>query len=152
MEERTVETLEQDLKTEHDLYLRALADFDNYRRRVDRERSRFGREALRNFLPGLLDVMDDLERFLTFVGDKTSPFNDGIRAVHHKLGSLLEKEGVRPFESVGTPFDASLHEAVATAEAAEHEQGSVVQEIRRGYKWNDDLLRPARVVVAAEKV
>src|SRR5262245_60156525 len=100
MRERTIETLEQDLKTEHDLYLRALADFDNYRRRMDRERHRFGKEALRDFLLGLLDVMDDLERFLDFVGDETSPFIDGIRAVHQKLLSLLGKEDVYPFESI----------------------------------------------------
>src|SRR5262245_51209717 len=110
MAERTIETLEQNLKTEHDLYLRALADFDNYRRRVDRERSRLGTEALRDFLVRLLDVMDDLERVLNFGGNEKSPLIDGTRAVHQKLLNLLEKEGVRPFESVGTAFDPSLHE------------------------------------------
>src|SRR5262245_2757584 len=104
MQERTIETLEQDLKAEHELYLRALADFDNYRRRVDRESRRVGKEALRSFLLGVLDVMDDLERSLNFVGDETSPFNDGIRAVHQKLFGLLEKEGVHSFGSAGTPF------------------------------------------------
>ena len=61
--ERTVESLEQDLKSEHDLYLRALADFENYRRRVERDRDHAGREALRRFLLPLLDIVDDLERF-----------------------------------------------------------------------------------------
>jgi molecular chaperone GrpE len=148
MEERTIETLEQDLKAEHDLYLRALADFDNYRRRVERERSRFGREALQALLPELLDVVDDLDRFLKVANEENAPFTDGVRAVRHKLLGLLEKEGVRPFDSVGTPFDPSLHEVVATAKD-EDEAGQVVQELRRGYKWKDDLLRPARVVVAA---
>ncbi|HYR43805.1 MAG TPA: nucleotide exchange factor GrpE, partial [Terriglobia bacterium] len=64
--ERTVEILEQELKTEHDLYLRALADFENYRRRTDRERAQFGKEALRRFILPLLDVIDDLERLLNF--------------------------------------------------------------------------------------
>ena len=73
MAEKTIETLEQDLKSEHDLHLRALADFDNYRRRIDRERTKFGREALRDFMTGLLDVVDDLERFLDFVEGETSP-------------------------------------------------------------------------------
>ena len=147
--ERTVENLEQELKTEHDLYLRSLADFENYRRRIDRERSHFGKEALRDFLLSLLDAIDDLERLLNFVADESTPFIDGIRAVHRKLMNLLEREGVRPFESVGKPFDPSIHEAVSTAAAGENTLGNVVQEVRRGYRWKDDLLRPARVVVAA---
>src|SRR5262245_3282735 len=147
MAEKTIETLEQDLKTEHGLYLRALADFDNYRRRIDRERNKFGTEALRDFMSELLDVVDDLERFLNFV-EETSPFIDGVRFVHQKLLSLLEKEGVRPFESVGKPFDPSLHEVVTTVPAEDTTEGTIVQEARRGYKFRDDILRPARVVVA----
>jgi len=149
MAEKTIETLEQDLKAEHDLHLRALADFDNYRRRIDRERTKFGREALRDFMTGLLDVVDDLERFLDFVEGETSPFIDVVRVAHRKLLTLLEKEGVYPFESLGQPFDPSLHEVEATAPGAEKKLGSVVKEVRRGYKFKDDLLRPARVVVAA---
>jgi molecular chaperone GrpE len=148
MAEKTIETLEQDLKSEHDMYLRALADFDNYRRRVDRERAQFGTEALRDFVSELLDVVDDLERFLNFVGEETSPFIDGVRFVHQKLLSVLEKEGVRPFESVGKPFDPSLHEVVSTVPAEDTADGTIVQEARRGYKFKDDILRPARVVVA----
>jgi molecular chaperone GrpE len=146
--ERTIENLEQELKSEHDLYLRALADFDNFRRRVDRERDQSGREALRKFILGLLDVIDDLQRFLNFVQNETSPFVDGIRLVHQKLLKLLESEGVRPFESVGKPFDPTIHEAVATQPAGERTPGIVVEEVRPGYKWNDELLRTARVVVA----
>jgi molecular chaperone GrpE len=147
--ERTLENLEQELKTEHDLYLRSLADFENYRRRIDRERSHFGKEALRDFLLSLLDAIDDLERLLNFVADEKTPFIDGIHAVHRKLMNLLEREGVRSFESVGKPFDPSIHEAVGTAVGGESALGNVVQEVRRGYRWKDDLLRPARVVVAA---
>ena len=117
MAEKTVEALEQDLKSEHHLYLRALADFDNYRRRIERERAQFGTESLRSFMPGLLDIVDDLERFLGSVEDEKSPLVDGIRVVYQKLQSLLEKEGVRPFESLGKPFDPSLHEVAATAPA-----------------------------------
>jgi molecular chaperone GrpE len=146
--ERTVENLEQELKSEHDLYLRALADFDNYRRRIDRERAHLGKEALRKFSLPLLDVIDDQERFLNLVETETSPFIDGIRAVHEKFLRVLEAEGIRPFQSVGKPFDPSQHEAVGTAPAGEHPQGTVVEEVRRGYRWDDDLLRSARVVVA----
>jgi molecular chaperone GrpE len=147
--ERTIENLEQELKTEHDLYLRALADFENYRRRTDRERARFGREALRRFMLPLLDVIDDLERLLNFAETQGSPLTDQIRDIHQKLLKLLDIEGIRPFQSVGNPFDPALHEAVATQPAAEQTEGTVLQEVRRGYFWDDELLRSARVVVAA---
>src|SRR5262245_31002980 len=146
--ERTIENLEQELKSEHNLYLRALADFDNYRRRVDRERAKFGNEALRKFVVPLLDVVDDLERSLNFVETETSPFVNGMRSVHHKLMSVLEAESVRPFDSFGKPFDPSIHEAVGTTPAVDHAPGTIVQVVRRGYLWDDDLLRSARVVVA----
>jgi molecular chaperone GrpE len=149
MAEKTIETLEQDLKAEHDLHLRALADFDNYRRRIDRERARFGTEALRDFLIGLLDIVDDLERFLGSVEDEKSPFIDGIRVSHQKMMDLLGKEGVRPFESLGKAFDPAFHEVEATAPVEKKTPGTIVQETRRGYTFKDDLLRPARVVVAA---
>jgi len=144
----TIENLEQELKTEHDLYLRALADFDNYRRRTDRERAHFGREALRRFILPLLDVIDDLDRLLNFAETEQSPFLDRIREVHRSLLKLLEVEGIHPFQSIGKPFDPALHEAVATQPAGEHTQGIVVQEVRRGYRWDDEVLRTARVVVA----
>ena len=145
--ERTVENLEQELKSEHDLYLRALADFENYRRRTDRERAQFGREALRRFVVPLLEVIDDLERLLKSAETNPSPFTGPLRDVHRKLLTLLGVERIRPFESVGEVFDPSLHEAVATQPAAEGEQGKVVEEIRRGYRWDDEILRTARVVV-----
>jgi molecular chaperone GrpE len=145
--ERTVEALEQELKSEHHLYLRALADFDNFRRRIDRERANLGKEALRNFLVPLLDVIDDLERSLKAAETEKSPLVDGVRAVRDKFLRVLDAEGVRPFQSVGQPFDPSQHEAVGTAPAEGHPQGTVVQEVQPGYRWGDDLLRSARVVV-----
>jgi|SRR5579862_5960952 len=146
--ERTIEDGEQELKTEHDLYLRALADFENYRRRTDRERAQFGREALRRFILPLLDVIDDLERLLNFAGQNASPLTGQIRDIHKKLTKLLHIEGIHPFESAGHTFDPSLHEAVATQPGNEETKGKVVQEVRRGYRWDDEVLRTARVVVA----
>ena len=146
--ERTVENLEQELRSEHNLYLRALADFDNYRRRIDRERDNLSKEALRKFLLPLLDVIDDLERFLNLAQSENSPFVNGVRAVHEKFLRVLEAENVHPLESVGKPFDPSQHEAVGTVPADTHPNGTVVEEVQRGYRWGNDLLRSARVVVA----
>ena len=145
---RTVENLEQELKSEHDLYLRALADFENYRRRIERERSQLGKEALRKFLLPLLDVIDDFERFLKAVESESSPFINGMRVVDSKLMQVLEAEGVLPFQSIGERFDPSLHEAVATALAGEYPPDTIVEEVRRGYRWGNEVLRTARVVVA----
>src|SRR5262245_37555415 len=147
--ERTIESLEQELKTEHDLHLRALADFENYRRRVHREREHIGKETLAEFMRSLLDVVDDLERLLDFVGDETAPVIDAVRAVYRKIMDLLAREVVRPMEAVGKPFDPALHEVVATAPAGDKSLGTVVQEVRRGYTWDGDVLRTAQVVVAA---
>jgi molecular chaperone GrpE len=146
--ERTLENLEQELKSEHNLYLRALADFENYRRRIDREREQLGKEGLRKFLLPLLDVIDDFERFLKAVENESSPFINGMRVVHSKLMQVLEAEDVLPFKSIGERFDPFLHEAIATATADEHPLSTIVEEVRRGYRWRDDVLRTARVVVA----
>jgi molecular chaperone GrpE len=148
MPEKTIEELEEDLKSEHGLHLRALADFDNYRRRIERDRAQFGMEALKSFMIGLLDVMDDLERFLDLAREETSPFIDGIRLVHRKLLALLEMEGAHPFDSVGKPFDPALHEVAGTQPANEQNEGIVIAEARRGYMFRDELLRTARVIVA----
>ena len=146
--ERTIENLEHEVKTEHDLYLRALADFENYRRRTDRERAYFGREALRRFVLPLLDIIDDLERLLNFAATSSSPLAEQIADLHKKLLKLLEVEGIRPFDSVGEPFDPARHEAVGTHPGSADTQGRVVHEVRRGYVWHDEILRTARVVVA----
>ena len=146
--ERTVEALEQELKSEHHLYLRALADFDNFRRRIDRERANLGKEALRNFLVPLLDVIDDLERSLKAAETEKSPLVDGVRAVRDKFLRVLDAEGVRPFQSVGQPFDPAKHEAMAQVESVEHPPNVVMNEIHRGYMFRDRLLRPTLVSVS----
>ncbi|HEX4999711.1 MAG TPA: nucleotide exchange factor GrpE [Terriglobia bacterium] len=145
---KQVESLEEELRIEHDLYLRALADFANYRRRMERAQTEFGILARRELIIPLLDIVDDFERALGAEGAGENSFLEGMRAVHKKLTALLEKEGIHAFESVGEPFDPARHEATASAPAVDQAPGTVVQEIRRGYRQGDDVLRPARVIVA----
>jgi molecular chaperone GrpE len=76
--------------------------------------------------------------------------SEGLQALHRKLLGLLEAQGVTPFESLGETFDPELHEAVGTVETDEYEPGRVADEVQRGYRWNDEVLRPARVRVAKE--
>jgi molecular chaperone GrpE len=140
--------LKEDLRREHDLYLRSAADFDNYRKRVERERVIAARAGKRELVLALLDVMDDFDRALAHAGQEPEPVVEGLQAIYRRLTALLAAEGVTAFESVGQPFDPTLHEAVGSVESEEQESGAVHDELSRGYRWKEELLRPARVRVA----
>ncbi len=139
--------LKEDLRREHDLYLRSAADFDNYRKRVERERVSAAQAGKRGLILALLDVMDDFERALAHAGQEPEPVVEGLQAIYRRLTALLAAEGVTAFESVGQPFDPALHEAVGSVESEEQEPGAVFDELSRGYRWKEELLRPARVRV-----
>lgn len=143
-----VERLKEDVRREHEMYLRALADFDNYRKRVERERAIAARNGTREIILSLLPVLDGFDRALEQIGDKQSPMTEGFQAIHRKLMSLLEAQGVTPFKSVGETFNPELQEAIGSVQSGEHEPGEIVDEVQRGYRWGDEVLRPARVRVA----
>jgi molecular chaperone GrpE len=148
-----LDRLRQEVQREHDLYLRALADFDNYRRRVERERATAARSGTRDIIVSLLEVLDGFDRALRHLPEESSATGEGLRAIHRKLMGLLEAQGVTPVESLGEIFDPELHEAIGTVAADEQgaggqEAGRVVDEAQRGYRWGEELLRPARVRVA----
>jgi molecular chaperone GrpE len=143
-----IRRLQEELINERDRNLRTLADFKNYRRRVERDGSKLAEEGKREIILPLLDIIDDMEKALEWSSDEERPFVQGVRSIHKKFLALLETHGVLPFESVGTPFNHNLHEAVAMAKHKGSEPGIVVDELRRGYFWNNELLRPAQVRVA----
>lgn len=143
-----IQRLQEELINERDRNLRTLADFKNYRRRVEREGNKLAEEGKRAIMLPLLDIIDDMEKALQCAGDAEQPLVKGVRIIHKKLLALLETEGVLPFESAGTPFNHDLHEAVAMAKNEGSEPGTVVDELRRGYLWNNGLLRTAQVRVA----
>jgi molecular chaperone GrpE len=143
-----IERLQESLRIERDRNLRTLADFKNYRRRIERDGNKIAEESKRAMILPLLDIIDDMEKALHLVSNEKQPFAKGIRIIHQKFIALLETHGVLPFESVGTPFNHNLHEAVAMVEREDLEPGTVVDELRRGYLWNNELLRPAQVRVA----
>ena len=142
-----IERLKEVLRLERDLNLRALADFTNYRRRVEREGNKLARDSKKEILLPLLDIIDDLEKALQTPVSTEQPIAKGVRIIHNKLLSLLKNQGIASIESIGTPFDYNLHEAVAMTEKSDKEPGIVVDELRRGYLWKDELLRPAQVRV-----
>jgi molecular chaperone GrpE len=143
-----IERLREDLNAERDRHLRTLADFKNYRRRIERDGNKLAEEGKRGILLALLDTIDDIEKAMQWTHDTEQSVVKGFQMIHKKLLVLLETQGVLPFESAGTLFNHDLHEAVAVAHHQGREAGTIVDELRRGYLWNNALLRPAQVRVA----
>ena len=143
-----VEQLRHELDEERDRRLRLLAEFDNFRRRAARERETASAEGRRAALRPLLAVLDTLERALA-AGSSDRDFYDGVAATHRLFVEVLRQAGAEPIESVGRPFDPTVHEAVATVPAQGRPPGTVVQEASRGWRLGGELLRPAQVVVTA---
>ena len=146
-DEAGLEGLRAELEQEHDRYLRTRADFENYRRRVERDRDVAARQAKRDLLLALVDLADGFDRALIHVAESPDSVAAGLFGMQRRLDSVLEAEGVKSFESVGQTFDPTRHEAVATVRGG-GAPGTVVDEAGRGYLWKDALLRPARVRVA----
>jgi len=147
-ESSEVERLRQELGREHDLYLRALADFDNFRRRTERDRAAAAQREKRAYLLSMLDLLDGFDRAVEHLDEAPESIAEGIRVLHRQLLGMLEAQGVRPFESVGQPFNPEVHEGIGSEQSENFETGTVTHEARRGYRWGEELLRPARVRVA----
>ena len=147
LEEQPIETFHSADRVD-DRYLRLLAEFQNYRRRTERERATTAESAKRGIILSLLEVIDDFERALEYSSGRPSPLAEGMNSIYRKLRGILDAEGVAPFQSVGEMFDPTIHEAVASVPTESYAPGVVAQELRRGYRQGDTLLRPARVVVS----
>ena len=128
--------------------VRLTADFDNFRKRAQREKDEARQFANQGLLEKLLPVLDNFEMALTAVKDADPSVRDGVQMILDQLLGVLKESGVEPVDAMGHPFDPNLHEALSQEETTEVEEGTVVQQVQRGYKLNDRLVRPARVVVA----
>lgn len=150
----TLEALQQELAQarreaaeNRDLYLRALAEKENARKRLERLYEERLAEAKRNLLRKVIAVSDNLERALAYQ-DAREGLREGVQLIYRQMQDLLCSEGVEPIEALGQPFDPSQHEAVAVVEGAEP-PGTIVVEELRGYRHGEQLLRPAHVHVAS---
>jgi molecular chaperone GrpE len=138
----------------YDRLLRTTAEFDNYRKRVERERREWSEAAAADVMRDLLPVLDDFERALSLPIDAAAGaaaidrYRDGIDLIRRQLLDVLRRSGVEPFDAVGRDFDPEWHEAVTTEPANGHRDGEVTAELRRGYRIGRKLLRPAMVKVA----
>ena len=128
--------------------VRLTADFDNFRKRAQREKDEARQFANQGLLEKLLPVLDNFEMALTAVKDADPSVRDGVQMILDQLLGVLKESGVEPVDAMGQPFDPNLHEALSQEETTEVEEGTEVQQVQRGYKLNDRLVRPARVVVA----
>jgi molecular chaperone GrpE len=136
----------------YDLLLRTRADFDNYRKRVERERLEQGESAAAELLHDLLPIVDDLERALATPAEASAGaegYRRGVELIHRQLMELLRQRGVAPIEALGTDFDPHRHQAVAHGPVPGRREGEVIEEYRRGYMLGNRLLRPSMVKVAA---
>lgn len=128
--------------------MRALAEFENYRRRMQREKEELTVYANQKLIKALLPVLDNLDRALATpptAGDEK--LRAGVELTARSFRDLLAKEGVTAIEAVGQPFDPNVHEAVMTEESTEHEDGTVLAELLKGYRLGDRVIRPSMVKV-----
>ena len=133
----------------HDRLLRQAAEFDNYRKRVERERREQADQSVVDLLQELLSVVDDFDRALTVdAGEGGGAYRKGVELIHGKLHDLLRRQGIRPMDVLGTDFDPNVHMAVMHEASPDHREGEVIGELQKGYMLHDRLLRPAMVKVA----
>jgi molecular chaperone GrpE len=132
-----------------DRLLRAMADFDNFRRRAERDRSDYIQYAAMEMVRDLLPVLDDFRRAMK-VETPDKEYAKGIELIYQRLFETLRKAGLEPLEAAGKPFDPNLHQAVDRVHTDEFEDHTVVEEYQCGYNFKGKLLRPAMVKVAVK--
>jgi molecular chaperone GrpE len=136
-----------------EMYLRKLAEFDNYRKRVDRERQELRRTAAEGLIGELLPVLDNFERAIQHA-DESEPasFREGVAMIARQFSDILQRGGLETVDPTGQRFDPELHEAVQRIEGSEYPTGSIVGVFSKGYLFGGRLIRPAMVAVAVEPV
>jgi molecular chaperone GrpE len=131
-----------------DRLLRTAAEFDNYRKRIERERRDLFESASADAVADMLPIIDNLERALLAASGADDAFRKGVELIHKQMLDLLTRRGAKAIEALGTDFDPNIHQAVEQVLSDEHRDGEVVAELQRGYKLGDRLLRPSMVKVA----
>ena len=143
-----IDRLQRERDEYYERLLRTTADFDNYRKRTDRERRDLAEHAATALLTELLPLVDDLERALAADARDGDIDRRGVEIIRKQLLDLLAARGVAPIEALGADFDPNLHQAVAHESSEAHRDGEVIEELRRGYTLRDRLLRASMVKVA----
>jgi len=147
---KELERLREEVQTAKEQYLRTMAEFDNAKKRLMREKEEFARFAAEGMVRALLPILDSLDQALVAVDKQSDPeaVVKGVHLIHRQLLGLLGKEGVKRIPTVGETFDPHQHEAVAQVETDGHPEGTVVEEVQIGYTMHGKVIRPAIVKVA----
>ncbi|WP_413773580.1 nucleotide exchange factor GrpE [Paenibacillus campinasensis] len=145
-----IERLRNELSETQQRALRAQADFDNFRRRTQKEKEELAKYASSKLIQELLPVIDNFERALQASEDNPEfeSFSKGVNMIFRQLEQVLAAEGLTAMNSVGQPFNPEFHQAIMQVESDEHEEGIVVEEVQKGYMLKDKVLRPAMVKVS----
>jgi molecular chaperone GrpE len=148
-----VSSLRGEVERLREMYLRKLAEFDNFRKRTDRERKELKKTAAEGLVTELLPVLDNFERAIQHA-DESEPqaFREGVEMIAKQFADLLARSGLAGIDPTGEPFDPELHEAVQRVEGTDHPPGTVVSLYSKGYTYGGRLVRPAMVGVAVEPV
>lgn len=141
------EELRREKDALQDRLLRTAAEFDNYRKRVDRERRDLAEYTAADIVSEMLPIVDNLERALA-AASESDPLRKGVELILKQMLDMLRKRGVKRIEALGTNFDPNFHQAVIHEVSDEHREGEVMEELQRGYLLGDRLLRPSMVKVA----
>ena len=143
------DTIQKERDELYDRLLRKTAEFDNFRKRVERDRKEMVEWAAAEVLGELIAIVDDFDRALAAdAPPEAQAYKNGLELIHRQLSELLKKRGVTPIDALGADFDPHLHQAVAYDEVEGAREGEVVDVMAKGYKLGDRLLRPAMVKVA----
>ena len=147
------ENIDKEIKL-NEKNIRLLAEFENYKKRTIQEKNKLAEISICNFIKNLIPSLDDLERTIDSVTikKKNEPFYNGILMIVENLHRILLDYGVKSFNSIGKKFDPEFHDAIANQESNKHDDGIVLIEYQKGYKYNENVLRHAKVVVSKNKV
>ena len=146
--EDELEAARAEAAANYDRYLRSIAELDNYRKRTVRMRTEAREDTLRDLLLQVAPVLDNLHRALNQQTQDADSLKQGVELICGQFNEVLKGYGLAEIEAVGQSFDPNLHEALADVPSAEHEPGTVMEEMEKGYKLNDKVVRPSRVVVS----
>ena len=145
--EKKLEEKEKEAAANYDKYLRAVADLDNYKKRMIREKADIIKYSNEDIIKDILPFMDSLDRALEHDTGDIKSFKDGIALIQEQLLCCLKKHGVERIDAAGVTFDPNFHEALMQVESDQHENNKIVSEMEKGYLLNGRLLRPSRVCV-----
>lgn len=146
--EDELEVARAEAAANYDRYLRSVAELDNYRKRTVKMRAEAREDTLRDLLLQFAPVLDNLRRALGQQTQDADSLKQGVELICGQFKEVLTGYGLAEIEAMGQPFDPNLHEALAEVASPEHEPGTVMEEMEKGYKLNDKVVRPARVVVS----